>query len=1264
MASLFSVFARVHLDTSAVEKEAQQSGTKSGKAYADGFYKDSSGRLRQANGRFATDAQKAALTSGSGAGTKFGNEFGNKAGKGMTSKFKDQLKGLAGFSAAAFVPLGIAGAVAAIGKIGIQYENNLNIFKAVSKATGEQMAQVAAKARELGADVKLPGVSAAGAAEAMTELAKSGLNVQQSMDAARGALQLARAASISEAQAAEITGNAINAFGLQAQDSTFLVDELAAAANSSSVEVQDVSNAFKMAAAVFSSFQSPTVGAKESVTELNTAIAILGNAGIKGSDAGTSLKQALLQLTGPSMQAKDQMALLAQRAAGANISLEEQNDVLRGSKSVREKALAAIAKHNRGLQDTGDIAFTSAGKMRALPEIIDLVTRGTKGMTDEEKDYAITQIFGADASRAVIALMKGGLPAYNKMRTAIMQQGAAAQVSAAKNAGMGGAIDNVKSQIENASIAVYNAVKGPITTALNAIAAALPGIFATIGGFFSFLGQHIGLIRDLAIEVGIMVAAFKTYQLTLLAVTAATKAYAAVQTLIAFVQLAAQVRNFAGAMALLNATFLANPVGIVVVAIAALVGGLILAYKHVGWFRAAVDGAWKGIKIAISATVGWITGTVWPALKTAWDAIAAAAMWLWHNVFEPVWKGILAAVRFAIAFITAEINIGKAIFNGIATVVSWLYNNIFKPVWSAIATAVHNAWTIIQVVFAIMKIGVSALFAWYKAAWDNVLHPVFNAIVSVVKWVWNNGIKPQFELIKAAWTAVAGWFTGIYNSKVKPLFNTLSLYIAAIIIVLKAKFELVKAAWTTVWSAISTFYTTNIKPIFTKLIGFLQDYVVKGFTNTVNNIKSAWAKVQDAAKKPVTFVVNSVINPLIRGFNKIAGAVGVKDRIAEIGGFAAGGRIPGAPSAVDNRLAQGPGGLLKVASGEYIVNARDTAKALPLLKWVNAGMKGGPGKAAEYLGRKVTDYPGDGSEGWAFSHGGRIPGYADGGLVGWVKNLGKDVWGALSNPTSLIKAPLEAALSKIPGSGMIRNFLVGTGKKLINGLTGFASKIVGGGGSTPVGGRVGAAASFIKAQDGKPYVWASAGPNGYDCSGIVSAAYNILKGRNPNQHTFSTANAESYFNQHSLSGPLIAGWSHPGQSPASASVGHMAGQIAGMPFESRGSRGVIVGSGARRVGQFAQRGAAGLAHGGLVGNRQVQLMDQGGAWPTGTVRANMSGHTEQVLTGGPGGDINTLADLLTAILDSIRALGPEVAAALERPTRRAVQLGRSRGAAT
>lgn len=135
---------------------------------------------------------------------------------------------------------------------------------------------------------------------------------------------------------------------------------------------------------------------------------------------------------------------------------------------------------------------------------------------------------------------------------------------------------------------------------------------------------------------------------------------------------------------------------------------------------------------------------------------------------------------------------------------------------------------------------------------------------------------------------------------------------------------------------------------------------------------------------------------------------------------------------------------------------------------------------------------------------------------------------------------------------------------------------------TYAGGSVGSAQRFIAAQSGKPYIWASAGPRGYDCSGIVSAAYNVLKGRNPYMHTFSTGSLpDGFFREGQRSGALVAGWSHPGQSPASSTTGHMAGQLGNMPFESRGSRGVIVGGGARRVGQFAHIGAA-MDNGGYL----------------------------------------------------------------------------------
>lgn len=458
----------------------------------------------------------------------------------------------------------------------------------------------------------------------------------------------------------------------------------------------------------------------------------------------------------------------------------------------------------------------------------------------------------------------------------------------------------------------------------------------------------------------------------------------------------------------------------------------------------------------------------------------------------------------------------------------------------------------------------------------GIVITIIGVVTAAIIYLYKNNetarkiIDGAWAWIKKAIAAVGSWFSG---TLVPSLKRAIDQAITA--------YQNVRNVVMTVFNFIKNHIETQIKivlMIFGNLRKFVTETLPKAFETGTAAIGRAWDKVKDAAKKPVSFVVNSVINPLINGFNRVAGTFGV-DKVATIGGFAEGGKIPGAPSSRDNRLAwlrNGAGkvmGNIQVATGEFIVNARDTAKALPLLRWINDGMKGGD--LTRRLGRPVTEYPGDGSEGWAF---------ADGGLVGFFKN----VWDVVSDPVGSIKKPFEAMLEKIPGSGSIKQFLTGMGKRLIGGFMDFVTGRSGG-----VGGNIGAAQAFVRAQAGKPYVWASAGPGGYDCSGIVSAVYNVLKGKNPHSHTFSTGSLPGpWFDTSRKIGPLVAGWSHPGQRPASASVGHMAGMIAGLPFESTGSRGVLVGSAARHVNQFANLGVA-KANGGLIDIAKVARADFG-----------------------------------------------------------------------
>ena len=1202
MVALASAFVRIRpqADKAEFKKTGEQMGAEAGAAagesYGTGFKRGADGKLRDQNGRFVKDSEAA----GTEAGTKAGNAFGGGFSKAGGSKISGFLRENAKLAAGVFVPLGLGAAVAEIGKIGIAYENNLNIFQQVSKATGKQMDEVAAKSRALGADVKLPGVSAAGAAAAMTELAKAGFSVQESMDAAQGTLQLARVAGIDEAKASEIAANAVNAFGIKAKDTTFVVDELAAAANSSSIEVTDASDAFQQAAAVFSGIQGPAVGGKEAITELNTAIAILGNNGIKGSDAGTSLKQALLQLTGPSTNAKNAMKLLALAAGNAKISQDQLNDVLKGGASAQRDALKEIEKANPGLKLQGDIAYDSAGKMRPLRDIIGLTAAGTNSLNQEQKNQALTTIFGSDASRSLFALLKGGVPIYDQQRTAVLQQGAAADFAAAKNKGLGGAIDNVKSQFENASIAVYNAAKGPLTTSLNQLAAILPTVFGYIGDFSRFIHDNIGVLRDWAVAIGVVTTALKINS-TVMAVQAAGGVLKYIQGVGIVVKV---TQAWTAAQLALDAALAANPIGLVIVAIVALIAGLVLLFRHNKTFHDIVINVWNAIKVAISVTVDWIVNTAWPAIVKAWQAIAAAGMWLWHNVIEPVWHGIQAVISFVVGAIKFYIDLIVAEFRFVAGIAMWLWHNVFAPVFAGINKIAQIFYLAVEIVFKaianIITFVVGRAVNWLRDVWTTA----FNWISDKVR-IWWLGVQIIFGYFQKyvlgpvvnTLHAVAAWFGRIFAAIAATISGWWTAHVSPI-------FAAVRAAWNVVAQWFSYVYTAKIKPVFEAFVGFIRKYVVGGFQTGVDLIKQAWSAVQDAAKKPVSFVVNHVINPFINGLNRAAAVVGVKDRVEPIKGFASGGKISGSGGMTDNRQAWIPGqGAVQLQGGEFVVNREDTAKALPILRWVNAGMKGGMRQIAGYLGKPLTDMPGDGSEGWAFK---------DGGLVGWVK----DVWGAVTNPVDTIKRPFESLLNQIPGSGMIKDFLIGSGKKLLDGAVHWLTGLAGGGGA----GTISKAISFLRSQDGKPYIWADAGPDGYDCSGIVSAVYNILHGKGPYNHTFSTESAGQFFPKRGYGGPMVAAWSHPGQRPASASVGHMMGRVGTLTFESSGSRGVHLGRTTRNLSDFANIGH--YRDGGLLG-QPIQLFDQGGPWRSGTLGANLSGHTEYVDPSGRGGGHRT-----------------------------------------
>lgn len=408
---------------------------------ATGMQRDISRAMQQAN-RSARlnptiDGDKLGAQ-GTRAGRNFGERFslaariesarfgaqGDAAGRAFGSRFSSSAKTLMAAGGLTAGVAGLASQFKQVMSVGMDWTTNMNTLSAVTGASAAELKRAGDAARALGNDITIPATSANDAAAAMTELAKGGFTVQQSMDAAQGSLRLAAAAGISATDAATIQSQALQAFGLQADQAGKMSDTLANAANASSAEITDVAQAMQQAGTVANQFGL-------SSEDTAAAIALLANNGIKGSDAGTLLKTSLLALT-------DQ----------------------------GKPAQAAI-------EELGLTVYDTAGRFVGLHSLYGQLGRAATRMTPEQYQAATAVLFGSDAMRIAGVAAKDGSASYDQMRTAIDRQGAAADVAAAKTKGLPGAWERVKNSIESLQLSADDALEGPVTSVVNKMSAGL-----------------------------------------------------------------------------------------------------------------------------------------------------------------------------------------------------------------------------------------------------------------------------------------------------------------------------------------------------------------------------------------------------------------------------------------------------------------------------------------------------------------------------------------------------------------------------------------------------------------------------------------------------------------------------------------------------------------------------------------------------------------------------------------------------------------------
>ena len=255
-----------------------------------------------------------------------------------------------------FLTIPILGIGAIALKVAADFQTSMLQVQAVSGATAEQFEELNDLAKELGRTTQF---SAAQAADGMGFLAMAGFEVQEILDAMPGVLNLAAAGNLDLAQAADIASNILSGYALQASEIGRVNDVMAQTFTSTNTSLAQLGEAFK--------FVAPVAAASAlELEEVNAALGLLGNAGIQGSMAGTTLRGAIAKLNKPSAEAAESLARLNITVFDANKKMLPLVDIV---KQFEEAGL-----------NTAD-AMTIFG-LRAGPGFQALVSQGSAALGD------------------------------------------------------------------------------------------------------------------------------------------------------------------------------------------------------------------------------------------------------------------------------------------------------------------------------------------------------------------------------------------------------------------------------------------------------------------------------------------------------------------------------------------------------------------------------------------------------------------------------------------------------------------------------------------------------------------------------------------------------------------------------------------------------------------------------------------------------------------------------------------------------------------
>lgn len=603
--------------------------------------------------------------------------------------------------------LPVTGALTGVGAASTVMANNFN--DAMSQAAGaldkpmSEMEDLRQLAIQTGQDTVF---SATDAGNAITELAKGGLT---EADIKAGALKttmdLAASSGMDLGEAANVVVQAMGAFGLSANESAEAANALAGAAAASSTDVEPLTQALAQCSA----------GAKNagwSIQETTAVLARFADAGIEGSDAGTSLKTMLQRLAAPTDSAATMIEQLG-------IQTRDSNGDLLGASEIAEELQNKLG-----------------------------------GLDSASRDAALSTIFGSDAMRAATVMMDSGTEGIQKYINAANDQEAAQRLANSQMSDGSRAIEELKGSLETAAIQIGDTL-APIVQKVAELITALVNNFSALPEG----------VQQVIVVVGILVAALGPLLMIIGQISLGISAVAGALSKLSGIGGVATklVGGIKTAVTGLLGMITAHPV---IAVITAIIAALVTLYNKCEWFRDGVNGILKAIKDGFFAAWDGIVEFFTETIPNAWNEMVSffqgiPAWWsgIWDSVqakFESVWTSIM------------EIPIIKELISIIKDSFERLKEDL-GGIWTGIKMLAENTWEFIKnatlaPVLLLIDL-VTGDFEKLKSDLENILNNIKNAVANI--WdsikkitsnIWSeikNVVSTLVSLVKE--TAISGF---------------------------------------------------------------------------------------------------------------------------------------------------------------------------------------------------------------------------------------------------------------------------------------------------------------------------------------------------------------------------------------------------------------------------------------------------------------------------------------------------------------------------